>query len=143
MTTIAYRDGVLACDSQTTGGGSGVSYRSIKAVVIKGVGFAAAGSASRALEYLRWARCGAKGGGPKCGDDDVFVLIHPDGRVFEKFSDGWSLSDGDFHAWGSGQACALGAMAAGASAQAAVRAAARLDVYTGGPIKAMRIGFAQ
>ena len=52
---------------------------------------------------------------------------------------GWIVERGPYFAMGSGRDFALGAMAAGASAEEAVRAAIAHDVYSGGEVVTLRI----
>ena len=138
MTTIAYRDGVLAADGQRTATDVQIESRAIKIGRIGRLLFGAAGSAAWAWRYRTWVRCGALGEPPRCLTGSCGFLIGPDDALCLLTEDGWERSVAAFYAEGSGWQFALGAMAAGASAEEAVRAAARFDVHTGGEIIVLR-----
>lgn len=137
MTTIAYRDGVIACDSQITSTYKGKG-KKIHRVNDSLVGIC--GRLTSAMLFIDWLE--EQGIPPsKLQEDDDFEAIQltPKGvfywdsrlrpvRVTDKFT-----------AIGSGCDFAMGAMAVGADAKEAVRAAAKLDTYTGGAIKAAKL----
>ena len=149
MTTIAYKDGVLATDSRATWDGhvksNCVKMWRIQSRVdpVKGeVLIATAGDLYAALLFKDWLELG---GEPKLkdrgvdgteGDFDAFIA-HKSGiyaanhlcRIEPVYMDEW--------AHGSGRLAALAAMACGKSAVEAVRIAARFDAYTGGRIVSM------
>lgn len=136
MTTIAYRDGVLAADTLMTA--SNMRSGHMTKIMRRGrliIGFA---GASRNFEAFRnWLGAGAEGSFAS-NDGNVFI-IPPEGDAIV-----WG--DGDtpwretalFWALGSGEAPAMGAMAAGASAEEAVKAAIALDLSSGGEITVIR-----
>ncbi len=147
MTTIVYRDGIMAGDSRATieteaGGARMYRCEKLYRKVIKVgrrteehiLGFA--GESSPALLYLDWYGSGKEP--PQVFADmvsDFSVLIHtPRGlfevdsycrpeRVLEKF---WAI--------GSGAKAALGALHAGANARQACAIACKVDPYSGLPI---------
>lgn len=134
MTTVAFKDGVMACDSRITGGPLYTS----KTKVIKGrdslvgwCGDACAGYAG-AL-YIS----GESQDRPETHrDDDVLFLIYRDGEVL--FADSefreFPLED-DFAAIGSGEMAAMTAMSMGATAAQAVKKAIEYDECSGGAVK--------
>lgn len=152
MTTIAYRDGVLAADSRltysTAGGGSRKHsctklYR--KTISEKRRTFdviiATAGESSPALVFMDWYGSGQ----PipdilrDLGGDFSCLILRPDG-LFE--ADVYCRPDKilePFYAIGSGAKEALTAMHCGKSAIEAVRKAALVDPYTGGRITSMSL----
>lgn len=136
MTTIAFKAGVLAFDTQTNGGGGRVHYRAEKSIARAGFIFAAAGACGESKRYLDWVKRGCVGDLPTPeADNAVFILISHDHSVWEGFQHGgWSASKATAHAWGSGAEYALGAMAFGASPIEAVEVAMRLDPHTGGRV---------
>jgi ATP-dependent protease HslVU (ClpYQ) peptidase subunit len=75
---------------------------------------------------------------PKYDDGYSYILADRVGRVYceENGPPVWTARGYD--AIGSGHKFALGAMAMGASAKEAVRVAASLDSYTGGPLHYVR-----
>lgn len=140
MTTIAYRDGVLAADTQATDGHGCTNGRVIK-VERRGPFLAAsAGQACFARRFLDWFRSGMPGdpeiGNAECNADGMIFM--PDGRIIEFSPFGSKTVHAEFYSTGSGMDYALGAMAMGATAEEAVRVAARFDNSTGGEITVLR-----
>jgi len=136
MTTIAYRDGILAGDRQATAGELS-SYRFRKVHKRKdGALIGGCGVNSLLHRYTTWFLNGEQGFKPHMGsnpDDDIDVLIvRPDGTVeFHDRFGGYKI-EGKFFAIGSGAEYALGAMQFGASARQAISCAAKHDRNTGG-----------
>lgn len=139
MTTIAYRDGVLAADSQMNVGAirHGVSEK----IGRKGrLLYGGAGDVAWCWEFRSWVQQGAEGEPPACAPDATssFVIL-PDDRIVVFHANGVQLCSGlPFFADGSGWELALGAMSAGASAEQAVRIATRWDTRSGGDIRVVR-----
>lgn len=146
MTTVAYRDGVMAADSLVTG--HGVRMGSLAKLVRAKDGTigGAAGNTLDSARLLRWV--GLMGADcrnadvPRSEDKDTSVLIaYPDGSVeWIGGHDGRVIVDAGFHAIGSGGEIAIGAMAFGATAEQAVEIACRLDVWSGGPVQVLNHG---
>lgn len=134
MTTIAYRDGILAFDSAMTLDHLRLGAHT-KAWRYKDFFICGAGSYSEIQAFKDWFMSGMNGESPYPTDEGVFVIITPDRKVLMCDPSGWFVADGPYHAWGSGMAIALGAMAAGASAIKAVEAACEIDVYSHGPVR--------
>lgn len=137
MTTIAYRDGVLAADTLHSNNGIRVGYRPKIAVLPDGGWLATKGCSGYGHALLKWLEGGRQGEQPK-GEGGGF-LVHLDGtlegfegEVCEVFS------GAPFYAFGSGAEIALGALQMGATAEQAIAAAIALDVYSGGEITVMR-----
>lgn len=150
MTTIAYRNGIIAADSQTTisGGASGdvkgVCQKLFKKKIGKGkaartVIIATSGESAPGLVFVDWY--GTGGARPETLRDSDFTCL-----VLEK--DGLYEVDAlcrpervkePFYAVGSGRKAAMAAMLCGKSAREAVKIAAMLDPYTGGRIVTMRL----
>lgn len=155
MTTIAYKNGVIAADSQVTvesEGGGARNFATKKlfpaTVLIKGamtdVILATAGeSAPGSLFVEAW---GSGKTLPEVRElftyseaDFSILVVSPEG-LFEV--DKWCVLEPvyeAFYAIGSGSKLAMGAMEAGASAQKAVEIACRRDPYTALPIVTMRL----
>lgn len=139
MTTIAFRDGVLAADSQVTCG-------AVRDGTAKKIGrtpdgrlWAFTGKLRFMEAWREWCEAPAGSTGPDAPrlpeiDDSTGILISPDGVVREWWGDGWVVNNSSPVAWGSGSELALGAMAAGASAEEAVAIAIRLHIESSGPI---------
>lgn len=140
MTTIAYRDGVLASDSLVTLGSTKVhgSYQKIRRVGGHLIG--TAGSVAACQSFIDWVRCGDDESPPPKGEYNA-LIIDPRGRVRE-MENGSVLPvprGAKFFAIGSGAPYALAAMYAGASATEAVKIAAKIDTSTGLPVKTLKI----
>lgn len=152
MTTIAYKNGVIAADScvslQTEAGGSRKfkceklyrktigKGRSKRQVII-----ALAGESFPGLMFLDWYGSGKE---PPTqlidGQADFTALVLTNEGLFE--ADAYCRPDkiiDQFYAVGSGAKAALGAMHAGASAKRAVEIACLIDPYTAPPIVTMRL----
>ena len=152
MTTIAYRDGILAADSWATysseagGARRHVCTKLYRKTVGEGkktreVIIGTAGESAPACVFVDWFGSGRPI--PEVllqlgGDFACLVLTH-DG-LFE--ADVYCRLDRvqeEFFAIGSGAKAALAAMHCGKSAIEAVRIAARIDPYTGGRIVSMSL----
>lgn len=144
MTTIAFRAGIMAADSQCTG--SDIRRGEVDKLwrLDDGGVFAMAGASGLSAVIAEWLSKGAAlGDRPKLPDGlDVHgIYAATDGRVAILSNDlvlQWV--DAPFHALGSGNEIAMGAMAMGATAEQAVACAARFDVFTGGPVRIMVVG---
>lgn len=143
MTTIAYRDGVLAADRETCYG----SVRGHQATKIgqraDGAMIAGCGVATVAATFKRWFLEGEQGDRPSLGandaDDAVMIIIRPNGDVEKYDRLGWQIIEGPFFSFGSGFELALGAMAMGASAERAVQIAAEFGVGDPNRIDVLRL----
>jgi len=149
VTTLAYRDGIMAADSKT----SACETNYAKATKIHKlpdgslVGFCGRStSCERMLDIMKQA---SVSGGL---NHDLFsdckgamgLYVHADdGKVFYleggKHS-GYTELEGSFFAEGSGFVIALAAMKAGASAKKAVEIACDLDNNSGGPVVTLTLG---
>lgn len=142
MTTIAYRNGVLAADTLACVGNLRDGY-SLK-IAKRGPFLAAeAGSAPLGEGFLDWFRTGMRGDPPsmKAGDQSATGAIFTPDEVVLLWQDaGWTRHKVDAWSMGSGGDIALGAMEAGATPEEAVRIAARRDLYTGGETTVLRRG---
>lgn len=143
MTTIAFRNGILAADTRSTSGET-VTGSVVKiAKAADGSLAAAVGNSAYCYRYREWVTAGRIGDAPlpvekDGGDDAKGVLIDPAGKVWQFESRGICPIEAEYLAWGSGRDFALGAMFSGADAEAAVKAAAAHDPYTGGEITVLR-----
>lgn len=142
MTTIAYKDGVIAYDSQITRGNVILYDDFDKCIVRDGRMFVCSG-ATADFDALISAYSGSK---PTEKIDAIALVI--DGDRVNHFA--VCETDGPWraevllshpYAIGSGQEYALAAMDAGLSAYDAVRIAAKRDTSTGGKIRTIRLGF--
>lgn len=131
MTTIAWRDGVLASDSQATGGN--VKSRCAKLFQLgDGRIVGIAGDYARGCAFVE----ALKRGEPiKTNMKGVCALVLAgDGTVTEYDDSPHPMPVIDsFYAIGSGRMAAMAAMTCGKSALEAVHVAAEIDCYTSGP----------
>lgn len=140
MTTIAYKDGVIAVDSRQTRRDAIVSDNALKWQIVDGVAFFLAGAVCDNKALIA-AYFGTPSSTPiECSgyvvhDGKLMMVGHDDDSgVWRQDLD---LSNPD--AIGSGAPYALAAMDMGASAEEAVRAAMKRDIYTGGTIRTFTI----
>ncbi|UTU07686.1 hypothetical protein CcrC1_gp493 [Caulobacter phage C1] len=131
MSTLAYKDGVLAADTRVTDGGvivgSVSKIRRVGPVLIAGCG--------DLLDLERfhvWVKAGLEDG--FAVEDSECWLIAP-GHPFLVFeATGFLSLEAPFHAAGSGGKFARGALSMGADAVEAIRCAQQHDTLSGGPI---------
>jgi hypothetical protein len=141
VTTVAYRDGVIAADRRIGGWMNGPKLFRLK----DGSVFSGAGDLDDVLEVLHWLKAGAKEAGKPAladvPDGSDFLLACPNGKAYWLTSP-WlrrvEILD-EFYAIGSGAQYALGAMAAGASAKRAVEVACKFDEGTGKGVNVIRV----
>lgn len=140
MTTIAYKDGVIAYDSRQTRGGAIVSDDAPKCQVVDGVSFFLAGAVCDEKALIA-----AYFGTPSAVPVECSGYAVDGGRLlmvgYDDKTGIWKqeLDPANPDAIGSGSAYALAAMDMGASAEDAVRAAMKRDIYTGGRVRTMRV----
>lgn len=148
MTTICYKDGILAGDTMATRG-SEKTYGVQKVFLTERFLLGVSGSAANILPLVDWFidHFAAIPDGndatylhrmwdsaPNYHDGYSYILVDREGRVFSNTNAPPMRIHAGCDAIGSGAAYAMGAMAFGASAVDAVRVAKGLDAYTGGPI---------
>ena len=143
MTTIAYRNRILAADTSMISSYNIMPRAMTKITADHGCLAGAAGSASYAAAFLRWFRTGEAGDPPKAVRDDnshdMGMIVRPDGSVTVYDSGGWYEFRTEYFAMGSGRDQAFGAMFAGANAEGAVRAAIAHDPGTAGDVDVLRL----
>jgi len=145
MTTIAYKNGVLAFDSRVTTG-SALTGATIKAKQFKNVMAAGCGDVQAVHAFLDWVEAGYKQEEKSKFAIDVLaamegmefegILIDRKTRKLYFFGNAFYPFEitAPFYAIGSGSHFAMGAMAMGASAHKAVKVASTLDTATGGQV---------
>jgi ATP-dependent protease HslVU (ClpYQ) peptidase subunit len=157
MTTVAYKDGVMASDSKCTDDYSSFLTRCRKIDrLANGALLGQAGDADARDVYALLGKATEKKlptraelGALKLRFDGI--LAFPSGRVFMVYI--YASEVGDDGGWtgqvveleekaaavGSGYQFALGAMKAGASAAQAVQVACHYDSFTGGPVREVSV----
>lgn len=138
MTTIAYRDGVLASDSLATRNPWKLPGSTEKLFRMEDGGMAGVtGDYAPAVRYVEWLNSDQETDEPTLGDATV-IRILPDLTCMIYEAGGSYIEDvTTFCAWGSGMPCALAALHMGASAAKAVAVAAVIDTHSGGDIVTM------
>ena len=138
MTTIAYKDGILAADSQTTAGH--LSTSSTRSKIRKfDDGYAAFSGLCSDIPILFDLIKGKEVEGDTKDIDATAIVMPNKGKPYQASVD--SLGNlykhpiSKFSAIGSGWTVAMGAMQSGASAKEAVKEAIKLDIYSGGAVK--------
>lgn len=139
MTTIAYRDGVLAADRRACVG-SRIASDSVTKLfpLADGSCLAACGVLEKAMAFIDWLKAKTAGeqvgGMPEIENQADIVHLRADGTLWiMENNHPWRL-DTEFCAWGSGAEAALGALHAGLSAGEAVEIAQQVDIYSGGGV---------
>lgn len=145
MTTIVYRNGVMAGDRRAYGGdktpiGSKKKIHRLADGTLFGVSSNNVG-ADRLLR--RWVEEGCPAVGPDYLKPDSFelLLIRENGEVFFACNN-LELTgplEAEFYAIGSGSQYALGAMSMGAGPERAAGIAAELDIWSGDGIDALTL----
>ncbi|MND77228.1 hypothetical protein D3C76_574240 [compost metagenome] len=136
MTTIVYKEGVIACDSRQTRNGAIVSDDVVKCQVVDGVSFFLSGAVCDEKALIA-AYFGTPSPVPvECSgyavDGGRLQMVGHDNKTGIWRQD---LDPANPDAIGSGSAYALAAMDMGASAEEAVHAAMKRDIYTGGSVR--------
>ena len=141
MTTIAFRDGVIASDSIAVE--DDMITQVVKIHRSRGCIIGLAGDFYAGYLFLEWFEENEDGenrpGASETGDFSAIVLF-PDGRLYT--CDGHYVLAPElsaYYAIGSGAAYAMSAMKLGLSAEAAVAHAIGFDVNSGGEVKTMRL----
>ena len=144
MTTIAYRDGILAADRLVTVNTHRDGY--VTKIAKRGSMLAAvSGSLPIGLKFLDWFKRGLPAGEEpdmSGGNDEKYgttgYLFTPDGWILGFSNLGWSKRRADYYALGSGADYCYGALAMGATAEQAVAAALVHETASSGPIDVLR-----
>jgi ATP-dependent protease HslVU (ClpYQ) peptidase subunit len=137
MTTVAYRDGVLAADSRVTVGDMVLTDKATKVHRLRdGHLFGWSGNAEDAVRLKQALQ---KRVTPPPDLDLSAILISPEGeiRVFE--GNIWVTVKSPYYAVGTGANGALCAMDAGADAKTAALIGSKRDTSSGGKIKCVKL----
>ncbi len=138
MTTIAYKDGVLASDSRLTYNEFICTDKCKKIWRLKdGTLFAASGDNEGGLAALNALTKGLPL--PKSDREYTAVRILPKGQIYSTDGALWVRWPEKFIAIGSGGKYAAAAMRAGADAKSAVKIGIASDVYSGGRVQNLRL----
>jgi ATP-dependent protease HslVU (ClpYQ) peptidase subunit len=141
MTTVAYRKGTLAGDSQASDSQVWRTRKVERVQTSAGpllVGWC--GEVFAAQVFIEWLKNDANRK-PSLGNEDFeAIVVAANGRVtiWNQSLVAWKPR-GQFFAIGSGAPAALGAMHAGKGAVDAVKIACKVDPYSSGPIHSLRL----
>jgi hypothetical protein len=143
MTTIAYREGIMAADSRVTSeseAGGHIVHHCVKLYRKAGAIIGLQGESSPGMFFLAWF--GSNKPAPAAlmeSDADFCALVLTKKGLFEY--DKWCNAERvlmpkhrPYHAIGSGAKAAFGSMAEGKSARRAVAVACMFDPYTAPPV---------
>ena len=136
MTTIAWKDGILAADKRSTDGN--VAHTCTKMYRKKGYVIAFSGYVQEGLKFIEW--WDKKKGKPPNKDTDVLVMCIETGACVHweaKSKIGIPVED-ECTAIGTGAAIAIGAMEAGATAEQAIQIASKRDPNSGNGVQTIR-----
>lgn len=140
MTTIVFKKGVMAGDSQITDGNHNFSQVQ-KVFKLDGYLLGVAGTFSECQGYKSWIETSMdmKVFPEETEVDGCALLYDTNKELLYLLEKNEKIILGDeFVAIGSGAQFAIGALEQGASAKKAVQVASKYDVYTGGDIKVVR-----
>lgn len=141
MTTIAYRDGILASDTGIHGGGYFVGETEEKIFEHQGSLFGVTGDLSAIVILKKWLEDGRSLEKlPDFKKDNVEIIeINPGGKVFFLYETFLPIHiDAEYHALGSGDRIAIGALDIGATATMAIEICIKRDCYTAGKVISLR-----
>lgn len=151
MSTVVYRDGVVAADSLMVQGSikcpegmAKIVIGTTHPVIYAMAGHTAALSATvRLIETMPVAPWdgGDYPAKPPLDNNCELAIFHRDGRIVSIEADGLWFEPAavPFMALGSGAKAALGALHMGADAAQAVTVACAVDAYTGGPVTTLAL----
>lgn len=145
MTTIAYRDGLMASDTRAYSGDKHpIGFKSKISRLGDGTLIGISSSTVGApTEFLSWLLDQPIGERYESVSEDPLpvqaLVVCPDGRAYY-WDDGKAFTGplrADFFAIGSGEQTALAALLLGRSAEEAVELAKQVDPWTGGKVEVM------
>lgn len=129
MTTVAYRDGVMAADSGAWIGDASHGWAVKLAKGKDGALHGVAGNAAECGTYLDWVNAGYEGDEPRAealpdnASSFIVLIVPPSGPLRLRTAKGVEVYDAPYFAIGAGSPTAYGALFAGATAEQAIEAA--------------------
>jgi 20S proteasome alpha/beta subunit len=138
MTTIAYRDGIMAADTRSCMG-DWIGRENVQKIhrLPNGEVAGITGDLLKGFNFVKWLQ-GSVDQRPDLGDTTRVIVLHFDSSLTIYESIGEYNSSPDFSAWGSGMPPALAALYCGKTAAEAVGIAALIDPWTGGDLVVMK-----
>lgn len=141
MTIIAYQNGIMAADGRVHADDTICTDDAVKIIANAGWVGGAAGYWTDVMAFLEWMQTNRRRKFRPKSDDFEALLVSPRGEIF--YIDGEGARErvtGNRWAIGSGWQFAIGAMAAGSTAQEAVEIACKFVTTCGGKITTLRVG---
>lgn len=144
MTTIAYRNGVMAADSGVWIGDATMPWARKTVRGADGTLYGIAGDAGQAQAFIEWVEAGCSGERPTAereaegASSYCVIAVSPGGPVRLLTARGVEVYHAPYFALGAGNVGALCAMHAGATAEGAIRAAIDHAPGANGPVQAIR-----
>lgn len=146
MTTIAYRNGILAADTGVYSNGFCEARVSKIRKLTTGI-VGSSGNAAHFQAFWIWINAGCtEQYVPKLDKEDSFDGVYiqlsssgPEITIYDRFMVGISVHSTEFYALGTGREIAMGAMAMGAAPAEAIRIACRFDTHSIEPIETVSL----
>ena len=139
MTTIAYKDGVIAGDTMHWVNGTAAGHAAKVGRLPDGSLWGFAGLTKDLSRLQPWLSC-PMGNPVDIDKEGALIIVLPDGRVRCYEENGFVDLTAPFYAIGTGSDIAMGVMWTGATAQLAVAAAIDMDAYTAGDVMSFVLG---
>lgn len=142
MTVIAYKDGILASDSQLSGEGETIINGSTKKLWRNSDGWliGLAGEYHKIVAVKKWFKKGMKKAFPEDTKTVTGILVSPKGKVYWLEHGVRVRTKEPYHAEGAGAREAMAAMFMGASAELAVQVACLYNAGCSGDVQTMKLG---
>lgn len=146
MTVIVYRDGIMAADSGAFSASTKCSHANKIARGPDGSLYGVTGNSAEGETYLRWVRAGMEGEPPvirrtkEADNEDAFHVLRVRPGCDPERLTGYGVETWEgasYAAMGSAADVALGALHAGATAEAAVLAAIEHSQWAHGPVRSL------
>ena len=141
MTTMVYRDGILASDTSIHQGGCFLGETEEKIFEHNGSLFGVTGALKGIVVLKKWLAAERSMEEVSNFKDENFEIIEidPEGHVFFMHDDFLPAPiNAEFHALGSGYKIAVGALDVGATAVGAVETCIKRDCYTAGKVISLK-----
>lgn len=146
MTTIAYRDGVMAADSGTWMGDASAPWARKLALGSDGTLYGVAGDAALCQAFIEWVESGCEGDRPEAErvEEDrssyIVMAVARGGPVRIFTATGHEVYHAPYFAIGGGNVGAMCAMHAGADAVGAIEASIAHAPAAIGPVQSIKHG---
>jgi len=138
MTTIAYRNGILAADKQATDGG--IICKCTKLFTSNGHAIGVSGTLAFGIAFVKWFQGTRTSDCPLDEHTYALVMNLKTGECEEWEQPGIGIPvEAEFEAIGNGAGLAMGAMEMGADARKAVEVASKWSAYSGFGVQVIKM----